>query len=317
MMHALTSLLPAQQDGAGWAELANYVRHASSAPASRRAGSGGGVQLLSRLVAAAASRFPAEAEAAGLTERPLAPPPSMAQSAAHSAAATAAVSPVGTPAHSVPAAAAAAAATVAAASGAAAAAAAERQRAERRQRAEQLELHAERLEQRAEQLEHRAEQVELQAERLEQIAEQLEQRAQQQGQRAAQQRQRAAQQRQRAEQLAAQQLAAEQAPQPLVTFVAETPAAAAALQQELGPAVRVVADGQEAQAAEEDVGQARRPPPTTPVLLTVVAPGRDLPLDLQLVTPPPGMSLATEDDYDAVFAEQVCDPSLLGNRAVP
>ncbi len=76
VMQALTSLLPPQQDGVGWAELAAHVRsHRASA---QRGGSGGGVQLLSRLVAAAASQFPGEAEAAGLTERPLAPLPTSA-----------------------------------------------------------------------------------------------------------------------------------------------------------------------------------------------------------------------------------------------
>lgn len=260
-MQALTSLLPAQQDAAGWAELASYVRHASGAAAGRRGSSAGGVQLLSRLVAAAASRFPAEAEAAGLTERPLAPPPSMA----HSAAATAAVSPVGTPAHGVPAAAVAAAATMAAATGAAAAAAAERQRAER-QRAEQ---------QRAEQ---------------QQPAEQ--QRAEQQ----------------RVEWLRAEQhRVIEEASQPaLVTFVAESPAAAAALQRELGDAVRVVADGQEAQEeAEVEAELARRQQSGLLALTMVVTPGRDWPPDLQMVQLPFGVTLATEEDYDAVFEEQV------------
>ncbi len=256
MMQALTSLLPAQQYAAGWAELASYVRHASGAAAGRRGSSAGGVQLLSRLVAAAASRFPAEAEAAGLTERPLAPPPSMA----HSAAATAAVSPVGTPAHGVPAAAVAAAATMAAASGAAAAAAAERQRAEQ-QRAEQ---HQPVEQQRAEQ--------------------------------------------QRVEWLRAEQhRVIEEASQPaLVTFVAESPAAAAALQRELGDAVRVVADGQQTQEeAEVEAELARRQQSGLPALTMVVTPGRDWPPDLQMVQLPFGMTLATEEDYDAVFEEQV------------
>ena len=83
VMQALATLLPAQQDATGWAELARHVqRHAGS--------SGGGVQLLSRLVASAASQFPAEAEAAGLTERPLGPPPSAAATAAGSPSAAAA-----------------------------------------------------------------------------------------------------------------------------------------------------------------------------------------------------------------------------------
>jgi hypothetical protein len=68
-MQALASLLPQQGDARGWADLAAVAgRHAAGA-------SGGGVRLLARLVAAAADRFPAEAEAAGLTERPLGPPP--------------------------------------------------------------------------------------------------------------------------------------------------------------------------------------------------------------------------------------------------
>lgn len=242
-MQALTSLLPAQQDAAGWAELATYVRHSSGGAGGRgRAGSAGGVQLLSRLVAAAASRFPAEAEAAGLTERPLGPPPSMAVTAAPSMTATAAASPVGTPVRSVPAAAAAAAAaTMAAASGAAAAAAAQRQRAE-----------------------HSAVQ-------------------------------------QPAAQQPALQIGFEM---PGVTFVAETPAAAAALQQELGGAVRVVAAGQEAEE-EDEAERAQRQLARRPMLLTVVVPGRDLPDELQMVQPPLGLNLVSETDYTAAFEEQV------------
>lgn len=242
VMQALTSLLPAQQDAAGWAELATYVRHSSGGAAGRaRAGSAGGVQLLSRLVAAAASRFPAEAEAAGLTERPLGPPPSMAVTAAPSMTATAAASPVGTPVGGVPAAAAAAAATMAAASGAAAAAAAERQRAE---------------------------------------------------------------------QSAAQQPTAQQPAvqigfeMPGVTFVAETPAAAAALQQELGGSVRVVAAGQEAEE-EEEAERAQWQLARRPMLLTVVVPGRDLPGELQMAQLPLGVNMVSEEDYTAAFEEQV------------
>lgn len=86
-MQALTALLPQQGDAAGWAELAGFVRGRGSGGAHS---SGGGVQLLSRLVAAAARRYPAEAEAAGLTERPLAPLPSLSAAGSPPAAATAA-----------------------------------------------------------------------------------------------------------------------------------------------------------------------------------------------------------------------------------
>lgn len=103
VMQSLASLLPAQGDTSGWAELASHVRRSSSSGGAGGGGrtrgggsSAGGVQLLSRLVAAAASRFPAETEASGLTERPLGPPPSIA-TAANTAATTAVNTAAGSP----------------------------------------------------------------------------------------------------------------------------------------------------------------------------------------------------------------------------
>ena len=88
-----------------------------------------------------------------------------------------------------------------------------------------------------------------------------------------------------------------------VTFVAESPAAAAALQRELGGAVRVVADGAVAAEEGEEDEEAQRQRWMAPPLLTLVLPGTDVPR--QMLEPSLGLVVVTQSDYEAAYEEQV------------